>query len=59
MATESETRTKMIDALYDNLAISDEFDDLPVMSREEFHIEYKEYGLIVAIYNMGYLDGQQ
>ena len=54
MVDEMEMKAAMIDGIYDSLMFGEE----PEISREEFHIEHEKYGLIVAVYNMGFLQGR-
>ena len=43
-----------IDALYDHLA---EEEGSTEMSRVDFHKDYNEWGMVIAIYNMGFEQG--
>ena len=47
-------RGAFIDALYDSMAAGE---DNTEMSRVEFHKDYNEWGMCVAIYNMGFEQG--
>ena len=49
---EKNVSEKFIDDLFDYLS-----EDEPKMSRKEFHKEYHEWGMVVAIYNMGFMQG--
>ena len=55
MDRETPNRGAFIDALYEHLS---EGGDVPgQMSRDEFNIEYDDWGFIVAVYNMGFMAG--
>jgi hypothetical protein len=46
---------QIIKALYEFLVE----DDVEVMSLEEFTKEYKEWGMLVAVYNFGWMAGNK
>jgi hypothetical protein len=52
MDKELKAQRDYIDALYDHL-----IEPKSAMSREEFHKEHKDYGVEMAIYNLGFMTG--